>query len=56
VSSNAEVSQDQGHECVAEVDTNKGATEEQNLDVEADANDHTLRKVTFYGFQMILSF
>jgi hypothetical protein len=33
VSSNAEVSKDQGHECVAEVDANKGATEEQNLDV-----------------------
>ena len=41
VSSNGEASQDQGQEHVAEVDANEGATIEQNLDVEADANDHT---------------
>ena len=41
VSSNGEASQDQGQEHVAEVDANEGATVEQNLDVEADANDHT---------------
>lgn len=41
VSNNAEVSQDQGWEQVAEVDANEGATEEHNLDAEADANDHT---------------
>nr|TKW25065.1 hypothetical protein SEVIR_3G092000v2 [Setaria viridis] len=41
VSNNAEVGQDQGQEHVAEVDANEGATEEHNLDVEADANDHT---------------
>ena len=33
--------QDQGQEHVAEVDANEGATVEQNLDVEADDNDHT---------------
>jgi hypothetical protein len=44
ISSNAEVSQDQGledHTLIAEVDPNERATEEQNLDAEASANDHT---------------
>ena len=41
VSSNAEASQDQGQEHIAEVNTNEDATVEQNLDVEADDNDHT---------------
>ena len=41
VTSNAEVTQHQRQELVAEVDPNEGATEEQNLDDEADANDHT---------------
>ena len=39
--SNAEVTQDQRQEFVAEVDPNEGATEEQNLDDEANANEHT---------------
>jgi hypothetical protein len=36
VSSNAQVSQDHGQEHVAEVDANQ-----DNLDAEDDANDHT---------------
>ena len=39
--SNAEVTQDQRQEFGAEVDPNEGATEEQNLDDEANANEHT---------------
>ena len=41
VTNNVVAGQDQGQEHVAEVDTNEGATVEENLDVEADANDHT---------------
>ena len=40
-SSSAEARQDQGQKYVVEVDTKEGATVEQNLDVEVDANDHT---------------
>jgi len=40
VTNNVVAGQDQGQEHVAEVDTNEGATVEENLDVEADANDN----------------